>query len=190
MRLTVSAAGASPAIAPLAARLAAFLLDLLTGLGCCLVAAAVAWTWLLVASSGGSRQPADLAIYVAIALGLLWIPVWASYTLLAWCRTGQTLGLAAMALRICDGRGLPPAPLMALVRLLILSVASVPLLLAPLVVVGLIAAASQGTLPAPVGLFAALPIAVAAVDPAIGLLRRDRRALHDLAAGTRVVQAC
>jgi uncharacterized RDD family membrane protein YckC len=69
----------------------------------------------------------------------------------------------------------------------LLGLAALILGLALLLGIGAAAAAAQGTLPAPVGLAAALLAALAAIDPLFCLIRRDHRALHDLAAGTLVV---
>lgn len=177
--------------APLAARLAAFALDLAVGLGLALVAAALAWVWLLATSGGGARQPADGAIYAGLAIAALWLPCWAAITLLGWSRRGQSPGLAALALHLRDANGLPPSPLRALLRLLALSAATAPLLLAPLLLIGAAAAAVQGTLPLPLpaGVLVLVAIALAAADPLCWLLTGGRRALHDLAAGTCVTRA-
>ncbi len=174
--------------APAAARLAAYGIDLaLAGaaaLGCWLLA----WLWLLATSDAGLRQPSDAAISVAIAAGFAWLPIWGAVLLLGWSRRGQSPGLAAMALRVVGRDGLPPAPLRALLRLIVLCAASGFALLTLLLLVGAAAAAAQRTLPLLLGLALLLPVALALADPLVWLLSPEHLPLHDLVAGTRVVR--
>lgn len=174
---------------PLARRLAAFCLDCAVGLGLAIVFAVAAWIWLLAASHDGGEQPADWAIYTAIVIASLWLPLWAAYTLHAWTRDGQTPGLAAMALRLADRAGRPPGAGRALVRLVVLAAAAALLALSVPLTVGLVAAAWQHTLPLLLAIGGSALAALALLDPAWCIAHSDRRALHDLAAGTRVVRA-
>lgn len=174
--------------APAAARLAAYCIDLaLAGavaLGCWLLA----WLWLLATSDAGLRQPSDTAIYVAIAAGFAWLPIWGAVLLLGWSGRGQSPGLAAMALRLVGRNGVPPAPLRALARLIVLCAATGFGLLTIVLLVGAVAAAAQQTLPLLLGLALLLPLALTLADPLVWLLSPDHRPLHDLIAGTRVVR--
>lgn len=174
--------------APLAPRIAAFVLDWIVGLALAALVAAGAWVWLLRASGGGTREPSDRVIYAALSLATVWLPVWAIITLLAWTRNGQTPGLAVMALSVADRRGQPPAVWWALLRLLLLAIAVLLLVAAPLLVIALVAAAAQSTLPLPIALALSVPAGLALVDPLFCVVRADRRALHDLLTRTRVVR--
>jgi hypothetical protein len=171
---------------PRAGRIAAFVLDLLCGAALAVVSGLIAWLWLLLTSSGGTRPPSDAAIYLAIALALLWLPVWAALTLLAWCDRGQSLGLAAMRLRL-ECHGALPGAGAALMRLLVLIVFTLLLALGLPLVLFAWAAAAVGTIPAWLAALALLPLLIGASDIVVWLVRRDGRALHDLAAHTRVV---
>lgn len=182
-------AGARELPAPLPPRLAAFFLDWAVGLGLAVAFSVAAWLWLLAASANGTRQPADRALYGSIVIATAWLPLWAAYTLLSWTRSGQTPGLAAMALRVADRSGEPPGPGRALTRLAVLTISAVLLTLAPLLVVGLAAAAWQHTLPLLLALGGVAVVALALIDPLWCIARADRRALHDLAAGTFVLRA-
>jgi uncharacterized RDD family membrane protein YckC len=181
-------AGAVEQPAPLPLRLAAFFLDWAVGLGLAGVFALAAWLWLLLASANGNRQPADGALYGAIVIATAWLPLWAVYTLLSWTRHGQTPGLAAMELRVAERSGRPPGPGRALVRLAVLSIGAALLVLLPPLVVGLIAAAWQHTLPLLLALAGVTLALLAVIDPLWCVARADRRALHDVAAGTYVLR--
>ena len=170
---------------PRAGRLAAFLLDLLCGAALAVVSGLIAWLWLLLTSSGGTRPPSDAAIYVAIALALLWLPVWATLTLLAWCDRGQTLGQAALGLRVeADGAALSVGA--ALTRLLVLIVFAALLVLGAPLALSATAAAAVGTIPLWLAALGFLPVLIGAIDAVVWLARADGRALHDLAAHTHV----
>lgn len=175
--------------APLATRLAAFLLDCAVGFGLALLTTLVAWLWLLWQSNGGSRQPSDGAIYLALIIGTLWLPAWAVLTLLAWEHDGQSIGLAATALCVCDDLGRPPSSRRGLLRLLLLSAGAAALGLAPLLLAIAAAAAWQGTLPPLVAIAVGVVVLLGVADALCCALTAERRALHDLASGTRVVNA-
>jgi len=174
-------------VAPRAARCAAFLLDLLCALALALLCALLGWLWLLLWSHGGRYPPGDATIYAAIALGLLWLPLCGVAAVLGWSGSGRTPGKAAMRLRVEAGMGGIVTPWQALLRLLVLVLFALPLAIGPLLLVFAIAAVVEGTIPAWLGALIAVPVVFGLCDPAVWLLRRDRRALHDLAAGTRVV---
>jgi len=175
--------------APFAARIAAFLLDWAVGFGLALAAALVSWLWLLWQSDGGASQPSDGAVYVALFIATIWLPVWAAVTVAGWVRNGRSPGLAAMALAVCDRSGRPPSAARGIVRILVLAVGSVALCAAPVLIVAAIAAAAQGTLPLVVAGVVGLTILLVAAELLCCAFTSERRALHDLAAGTRVVRA-
>ena len=184
--------GSSPSVSPAPARsaerLAAFLLDLAVGLGLLLVTTALGWLWLLWRSDAGSRQPADWAIYLGISVVTLWLPLWAAYSAICWMRNGQTPGLAVMALRVEARSGAEVGAGRSLVRVLLVSIAGSAAVLTPLIVIAMLAAAAQNTLP-PLALLVLLPpLAILAAEFACWWLTADRQALHDLIAGTRVVR--
>ncbi|MHB8575814.1 MAG: RDD family protein [Dehalococcoidia bacterium] len=174
--------------APLAPRLAAFILDMLTGAGLIVLFSAFAWLWWLASSSGGTRQPSDAAIYAGLVVATLALPLWAGAAVFGLSRWGQTPGLAAMALRVLDRSGNPPDPIRALVRVLALGVATLAAVLTPLLIAGAIAAAAQRTLPPIVAVVAALPPLLVVGELICCAASKQRRSLHDFAAGTRVVR--
>jgi len=97
--------------------------------------------------------------------------------------------LAAMALAVCDRSGRPPSAARGIVRILVLAVGSVALCAAPILLVAAIAAAAQGTLPLVVAGVVGLTVLLVAAELLCCAFTSERRALHDLAAGTRVVRA-
>src|SRR5262249_30369750 len=159
------------------------------GFGIALCCLAAAWAWLLVASGGGENRPSDAAIYAAMAVASLWLPLWGGWTLLAWVRDGQTPGLAAMALRGADRAGRAPGRFRALLRLALLGLAAAALGCVLVLLIGAAAAVRQGTLPPIIGVGVAVVLTLALADPLFCLLSAEHRALHDLAAGTLVVRA-
>lgn len=171
-----------------AERLAAFLVDLAVGLGLLLVTTALGWLWLLWRSDAGSRQPADWAIYLGLGVVTLWLPLWAAYSAICWMRSGQTPGLAVMALRVEARSGVGVGAGRSLVRVLLVAIAGSATVLTPLIAVGILAAAAQSTLPPLALLVLMLPLAILAAEFACWWLTADRRALHDLITGTRVVR--
>jgi len=175
--------------APAAARVAAFLIDLVLAGAVALSCSLIAWIWLLAASGGGARQPSDSEIYGALALFAACLPIWGAIMLLCWSRRGQSPGLAAMALRLVVRGNVPPAPLRALVRLIVFCAATGVGLLTIVLIIAAAAAVAQRTLPAVLALALLLPLALALADPLCWVLTPDGRALHDLIAGTRVVRA-
>ena len=175
--------------APFATRVAAFLLDWAVGFSLALAAALVSWLWLLWQSDGGASQPSDGAVYVTLLVGTIWLPVWAAVTVAGWVRNGRSPGLAAMALAVCDRSGCPPSVVRGIVRILVLALGSAALCAAPILLVAAIAAAAQGTLPLVVAGVVGLTILLVAAELLCCAFTSERRALHDLAAGTRVVRA-
>lgn len=183
-----AASTAHPPLSPRAARCAAFLLDLLCGLGLAVALALLGWLWLLARTGGGARPPSDATVYIGIALWMLWLPLWAVSTVLGWSGSGQTLGLAALSLRVVAANGEPPPAAAALRRCLIMMAFAALLLIGLPVALFAFSAAAVGAVPVWVALLGVLPLFVGAIDPACWLLRRDGRAVHDLAAGTQIVR--
>ncbi len=183
---SISVTRLAPATLP--ARLAAFLLDILVGIGLAILFSLVAFVWLLWRSDAGLRQPSDLSIYVAILLGSASVPVWAGYSLICWLRHGQTAGLAAMSLAVADLQGNPPGIGRSLVRLIGVATGMTLLFIAFVAAIAAIAAAAQGTLPIAAAVAGSLLVLAALVDPACWALTRRKLALHDLLSGTRIVQ--
>ena len=180
--------GGPGAPAPLGARVAAFVIDLAVGAALAAAFSALAWIWLLWRSDGGARQPSDGSIYAGLALASCWLPIWGGLTLSAWLRDGSSPGLSAMALRVAGPRGSRPAPMRAVIRLVVTALSGTCVVLSPLIVAGMIAAAGQRTLPLPVGLVLTAPLLVAAATVLCGVVAPGRRTPADLAAGTSVVR--
>ena len=78
----------------------------------------------LIASLGGDLRPEWL---VAILVGAAWALTVTAYFVLCWSITGQTPGMRAMRLRVVTADGTPPSFWRALVRLIGLLLAIVPL---------------------------------------------------------------
>ena len=78
----------------------------------------------LIASLGGDLRPEWL---VAILVGAAWALTVTVYFVLCWSITGQTPGMRAMRLRVVTADGTPPSFWRALVRLIGLLLAIVPL---------------------------------------------------------------
>ena len=169
-----------------AARCAAFLLDLLCGAALAVAFGLLGWLWLLARTGGGTLPPSDSTVYIGIAIWLLWLPLWAALAVLSWTGSGRTLGQAALALRVVAQDGGVPAAGAALRRCLLLVLFVGLLTVGALLAVFAASAAAVGTIPAWLAVMALLPLLLGLLDPACWLVRRDRRALHDLAAGTRV----
>lgn len=178
------ATAAAPA--PLGSRLAAYLLDWLVAFILVCVFVSAAGLLLLVASDMGRSDPPDRALYAALLVAALVVPVWALVTLLGWSWHGQSVGKLAMNLRVVKRGGTAPGLGRALVRLAVYAAENLMLLLAPL---GWVAAwwlRSRG-LPLPLLLAPPAALILPLVSLALLLTDREHRALHDRLAGTWVV---
>ncbi|MFN8556252.1 MAG: RDD family protein [Dehalococcoidia bacterium] len=172
--------------ASLGARLGAYVLDWLVGfiVTCALLAAA--GLVLLLASDMGRQDPPDRALYAALGVAGLTLPLWLALTLVGWTWRGQSIGMTAIGLRVVDWYGDPPSLPRALLRLIIYTLEN-----APLAAIGPIAGAALA-LRAQANLTQALAgLGVALLAPlvslAIALVDRYGRAPHDLIAGTLVI---
>jgi uncharacterized RDD family membrane protein YckC len=167
-------------------RLAAYLVDwlVIVIVGSTLVSIGALQLYI---SSGETRHDApDASIYAFFVIAALTIPVWVMMTLTSWSWYGRSIGKLAMGLRIVDHRGRPPGLLRGIARLFVFSLENVALLLAPAVL--LAGSWLDDALPGwviPLALAAGCA-GLAALLPA--LLFRGGRPLHDLAAGTVVVE--
>ena len=183
-----------PAMAPtaypagFAARLAAYVLDWLVTFILACVCTASAGLLLLLTSDMGRTDPPDRAIYAALIIATLVVPVWFVMTLAGWTWEGRSIGKLAMNLRILDRRGHPPGVWRAMLRLAVYIVENVPVAaLAPTMAAALLLR-SQPVLPV-IGAAFSLSLLVPLVSTVLVLHDRRHRALHDFIAGTVVVSA-
>jgi uncharacterized RDD family membrane protein YckC len=141
---------------------------------------------LYLASDRGTQDPPDASVYTFLAISALAVPLWLVMTLVGWAVAGRSVGKLATGLRIVDGRGRRPGVLRSLVRLAVYVVENAPLVIAPPAVALWFVA--EGGLPSwYLAVAGALVLgALAALVPA--LLSAGGRTLHDLAAGTTVVE--
>lgn len=186
VELHPAAAAAGPVPATFARRLAAQFLDwlVLFILACVLFAAA--GLLLLLSSDMGRRDLDERAIYAALIITSLIVPVGFVVTLTGYTWHGRSAGKLAMSLRVTGPDGAPPGIARALVRLLIYLVEIAPLVGA-LPVAAFVLIVGPRDVP-----IQALAIGIALLlVPVISLvvMLRDhrRRALHDTVAGTSVV---
>lgn len=175
-----------PRPARVSARLFAWIVDWLITIivGSLLVSAG--GLQLLLASDLGRSDAPESAVYLFFGLSALTLPAWLIATLIGWSVAGRSVGKLAVGLRIVNRRGETPGFGRALIRLLVFSLVNLPLVLAPAV----LAAALMLDDPLPRTLMVAagvgVVLALLALSPA--LFTQDARALHDLLAGTMVVE--
>ena len=112
---------AAPGYAGVVTRAVALAIDAAVVQGTLLVIAAM--LALIGSLSGGLRL--DTAGQVIVAAG--WVIATASYFVVCWSATGQTLGMRAMELRVMTYLGLTPRPAQSIVRVLGLGLCIVPL---------------------------------------------------------------
>ena len=185
--MTVAERSQSPPALPasVASRIAAYALDwLVTFILACLFLSA-AGLLLLVATDMGRRDAPDGAIYAALIVASLVVPVWLVVTLAGWAWSGRTVGKLAMNLRVVDRDGRPPGWPRAAVRLVVYLLESLPLaVLAPAVAAGVLLRAR------PLGAYLLVGGAALLLLPLVSLVLALRdgahRALHDRVAGTVV----
>lgn len=172
--------------APLGARLIAFLLDwLVTFILVCLFTASAGLV-LLIASDMGREDPPDRALYAALLIASLVVPVWAVLTLTGWVWHGRSAGKLAMNLQVVDSSGRPPGIPRAAARLVVYMLENAPIAMVAPVVLGMTLLRAHAVVPqALAALAAALVLPV--ISAALALRDPRHRTLHDLAAGTLVV---
>ena len=167
-------------------RLLAYIADWLVAVILASIFVSAGGLQLYLATDGGSADPPDLSIYLFLGISALALPAWFLITLVGWSRAGLSVGKLAMGLRIVDRQRRPPGLLRGGLRLIFYSLESLFLFAAPVIAVA--GTAAGGLLPRwSVPLSAALAVgALLALMPA--LVGRAGRALHDLVAGTVVVE--
>lgn len=134
----------------------------------------------------GRNDPPDAALYAFLVICGLTAPVWAVMTLVGWSWSGRSVGKLAMGLRILTRGGGRPGLLRGCARLVVFTLENLLLFTLP-VATALRLAASDAVPLWALGAAAALSLAaLAALAPA--LLWSSGRPLHDLAAGTIVVE--
>ena len=167
-------------------RLAAYVVDWLVTVIVASVLISIGGMQLYLTTDRGRHDAGDASLYAFLIISALVAPVWLIVTLAGWSLSGRSIGKLALGLRIVDRRGRPPRLLRGAVRLIVYTLVNLALLVAPATIAlrALLGDALPGW---------ALPLAgalalggLAALLPA--LLSPGGRPLHDLAAGTQVVE--
>lgn len=168
-------------------RLIAYVADWLVGVIVATLLVTIGGLQLYLASDRGRADAPDGAVYTFLAIALLALPVWLLATYLGWSISGQSIGKLGVGLRIVRRDGARPGPLRSLIRLAVFVLEHAALVVGP-AALGLWLVAGDALpvwgVPPAGGL---LLLGLAALVPA--LLSRGGRPLHDLAAGTVVVEA-
>lgn len=179
-----TAPAAAPA--PLGSRLAAYLLDWLVTFILTCVFISAAGLLLLVASDMGRTDPPDRALYTALLVAGMVVPVWTLVTLAGWSWHGQSVGKLAMNLRVVSRGGTTPGLGRAVVRLVVYTAEHLALVLAPLSGAAAWWLRSR-EVPLPLLFAPAAALVLPVVSVALLLTDQQRRALHDRLAGTWVI---
>jgi uncharacterized RDD family membrane protein YckC len=166
-------------------RLLAYLVDWLVAVILGSVLVSIGGLQLYLASGRGQHDAPDGAIYAFLTISLLFVPLWALITLAAWAR-GRSVGKLALGLRIVDPRGRRPGLPRALGRLLVFTLENLPLLGGAALVAAWLA--SDGGAPGWVLPAALLSLLVSLASLLPALRRLGGRPLHDIAAGTLVIE--
>jgi uncharacterized RDD family membrane protein YckC len=189
-----AAAGEAPAVpdhASLSSRCLGYFLDSLVLFGFTMAFVTIAFLNIFLRSDSGKSDPTDATIWQSAVLLMLTVPAWFLFNIVFARKRGQSVGQFVVGLRPENARGDSPG----LIRLLVYWLALHPLLFHPVlaafwflfayvvltlsesgpVVIALVAVGLASLL-AP---FASLLFALG--DP-------QRRGIHDLIAGTRVVR--
>lgn len=189
-------------------RIVSFILDVIVLVSAFLAFFAIGGLQILIRSDFGDVDPPESAsvLFAEIILGFfgVFLPL---YFLLFWRWKGQTIGQMAVHIKVVDVQGAAPRLGVLLLRgggVNLIGLGSIGFMLAPLV-----QAASSGESPSfstgfanDLGGVALVWVAIAAIIAALGvafvivqtlglslaLLNKERRALHDLLAGTIVVE--
>jgi uncharacterized RDD family membrane protein YckC len=167
-------------------RLIAYLVDWLVTVIITSILVSIGGLQLYIASDRGTQEAPDTAAYAFVVITLLIVPIWLVMTLAGWSVSGRSVGKLAAGLKIVDRRGRPPGFFRSFLRLIVYVLENAPLVVGPGVF--LLWAVSDEALPAwalPVAGFLFL-LAVATLLPAV--LSSVGRPLHDLVAGTTVVE--
>jgi uncharacterized RDD family membrane protein YckC len=167
-------------------RLAAYVVDWLVMVILSSTLVSVAGLQLYLATDRSRSEPPDTAIYTFLVLVALAAPLWFLMTLTGWAWYGRSIGKLAMGLRIVNGRGEPPGVVRGIVRIAVALVENLAILIGLATLGAWLALGPivpQWALPAAGAL---VLLGVAAQLPAV--LGGEGRALHDRAAGTRVIE--
>jgi uncharacterized RDD family membrane protein YckC len=187
-------AGDVPAVpehAGLGSRLFAYLLDSLVLFGFTMVFVTVAFLNIFLRSDSGRTDPTDATIWQSAALLMLTVPAWFLFNIVFASKRGQSVGQFVVGLRPATRSGGSPG----LIRLIVYWLALHPLLFHPILAAFwflfayiVLALAEHG----PVVIALVTIGLVSAVAPFASLLFAlgdpQRRGIHDLIAGTRVVR--
>jgi uncharacterized RDD family membrane protein YckC len=141
---------------------------------------------LWLATDRGRQDPSNASLYAFMALAVLALPLWLLATLAGWSYAGRSVGKLAMGLRIVDARGRPPGLMRAAARLAVFLLENLALVAAPAAIA--LRMLAGDAIPVWVLPLGALLLVAAFVALAPALISRDGQALHDLAAGTVVVE--
>ena len=117
----LSTPATAPGYAGLVSRAIALAIDAAVVEGALLLIAAML---ALVGSLAGGLQLDTAGQVIAAAA---WVVATASYFVVCWSATGQTVGMRAMQLRVITTLGLPPTPARSIVRVLWLGLCILPL---------------------------------------------------------------
>ncbi len=173
--------------APFASRLLAYLLDWLVAFILTCVFLAAGGLIVLIASDMAREDAPDRAMAAGVATAAMAAPVWLVVTLTGWTMAGRSAGKLALDLKIVTRRGRPPGFGRALIRLTVALIESAPLAAAPVVAV-LMYLADDSRAALRLGAPAAAGLLIPLASAICTLADRQHRALHDFAAGTRVVR--
>jgi uncharacterized RDD family membrane protein YckC len=167
-------------------RLAAYVVDWLMTVIVASVLVSIGGLQLYLASDRGTQDPPDGSVYVFLGLALLALPIWIVMTLAGWSASGRSVGKLATGLRIVDRSGRPPGVVRSLVRFAVYGFENVPIVIAPAVAALWLVA--DDALPAWTVLVAALLLLGSIVALLPALVSPGGRTLHDIAAGTTVIE--
>ena len=167
-------------------RLAAYVVDWLVTVIVASVLVSIGGLQLYLASDRGMQDPPDGSVYVFLGLALLALPIWMVMTLAGWSTSGRSVGKLATGLRIVDRFGRPLGVVRSVVRFAVYGVENVPVVAAPVVAaLWLVADDALPVWTVPVTAFLLFG-SVVALLPA--LVSHGGRTLHDIAAGTTVIE--
>jgi uncharacterized RDD family membrane protein YckC len=167
-------------------RLAAYVVDWLVTVIVASVLISIGGLQLYLASDRGTQDPPNGSVYVFLGLALLALPIWMVMTIAGWSTSGRSIGKLATGLRIVDRFGRSPGIVRSLIRFAVYGVENLPIVIAPAVAALWII--TDDALPAWTVLVAALLLFSSVVALLPALVSSGGRTLHDIAAGTTVIE--
>lgn len=183
----VAAGRATPArLARAWLRLAAYVVDWLVTVIVASVLVSIGGLQLYLASDRGTQDPPNGSVYVFFGLALLALPIWMVMTLAGWSTSGRSVGKLATGLRIIDRFGRTPGFVRSLIRFAVYGVENLPIVIAPVVIALWII--TDDALPAWSVPATALLLLGSVVALLPALVSPGGRTLHDVAAGTTVIE--